>query len=418
MKINIRLLILFLIPVLNAVSDLFTHFFKSGLHPGIIRGGLFITFIMYAYAYFSKEATRFYIVSFSLLLFGLVLLSSSFSESLDIYIKFAGSINMFLIPMLLLKNKIEFKGAVIAVFISFSMIVIYLILAQFVPGLGVNEYRRTSINLPAMGDGRGQGVYVLNQISYYSILFPFFFFSTEVDFGKVKRYLYFLLTISSFILLFLTFRRAALLVFLAGLGFIVLYNWKFSKFRWIIIVLVVSSVIGLPYLAESLEDRNTDRGGLDELGEESYGRNHDLMLAFDMATSGDPKKLLLGDVGEIFLHKRVGWVIPDRRVHNDFAIVFLGSGLLGFILFVLIHYKIMTYNTILYSRNKYLGSEYRILFSTILALLLATIIQSFANQYWNISSLSTAFFLLGLLTKYNYLVSKQSFTLGHNQRFL
>ena len=137
------------------------------------------------------------------------------------------------------------------------------------------------------------------------------------------------------------------------------------------------------------------------MSSDTYSRAYDLYLASEMASEGDIKKLLIGENEKIFIHTREGWAISWRKVHNDYAAIFLGSGFIGLLTFLYIHLLILLKNYSSFRISR--GNMKYLIMGTVSALLFATMVQSMANQYWNISSLSTSFFLLGVMTKYNKL---------------
>ncbi|WP_163379872.1 O-antigen ligase family protein [Cyclobacterium sp. SYSU L10401] len=407
-KFNYRILVLSSVPILNGISDITAHFFSSGLHTGHVRGVILIFLFVLGYTKYKNILTNHLILCLTAYLFILVLFSQNLTGSFDIYLKFITSINMFLFGYNFLYNKEDFKKVFNAILLTFSLIIFYLASAQVIPGLGEASY--SNVYLPAMGDGSGTGVYVLNSLAYYSLLLPLAFY--EIDFSKFKKLLFLIITLATLVLLVLVFRRSALLAYVLGLSLIFLFNFKNRKFAGFFIVIIALVVVFSPILYENFLIRLEERGGVEVMTSDTYSRGYDLQMAWEVFKEGSAREIMIGDYSQIFKHTRIGWILPWRQVHNDFAAIFLGSGLVGLLLFILIHYSILRYNYRIFKNYKYRWRK--VLFGTILALLLATTIQSFANQYWTISSLSTVFFLLGILTKYN-LILKKNFKIGNDK---
>lgn len=401
-KFNYKLLVIISVPLLNALADLTAHFFGSGFHTGHLRGGIFIVLILFCYTRYQKSTTNNLIFIFSVYLLILVLLSSNFSKSFDTYLKFITSLNMFMVGFVLFSKKEYFKPFLSSILVSLLAIISYLGLAQIIPGLGESGY--SELRLPSLGEGKGTGVYILNQISYITILLPIFYYQEEIK--KTHKGLFILLTIASALILVLVFRRAALFVFVVGFLIISLYNFKNKKQLRLFMGVLTLSVLFSPYLFEQLSNRVQERGGIDEMTDDNYSRAFDIMMAIDASKRRSVAPLFFGEYEKIFAHVRTSWRIIGRKVHNDFAAIFLGSGLIGLLLFLYIHFSIFKFNYSIYRRSKHRLKS--IFMGTIVAFLAATFIQSMANQYWNITSLSTVFFFMGVLTKYNQLTAQSS----------
>ncbi|GAB5409665.1 MAG: hypothetical protein BalsKO_20300 [Balneolaceae bacterium] len=401
-RFNYKLFILVSVPLLNALADLTAHFFGSGFHTGHLRGGIFIAIILFCYTKYQKNIINNLILIFSLFLLILVLLSNNFSKSFDTYLKFATSINMFMVGYVLSSRQEYFIPILKTILFSLLCIISYLGLAQIVPGLGESGY--SELKLPSLGEGKGTGVYILNQISYLTILLPIFYYQDKIR--KSHKLIFILLTIASAVILILVFRRAALIVFVVGFIIISLFNLKNKKQLRLFLGVTALLVVFSPYLVEQLSDRIQERGGIDEMTDDNYSRAFDIMMAIDASQNRTVVPLFFGEYSKIFAHVRVSWRIIGRKVHNDFAAIFLGSGLIGLFLFVYIHYSILKFNYTIYRRSK--DRLKSILMGTIVAFLVATIIQSMANQYWNITSLSTVFFFMGVVTKHNKLTANYS----------
>jgi len=375
----------YVIPFIHILVTFLMPLYPEGaFHIGEIRAILIFAFVLIALPSLKRYRITLSIFAFLLYLCTLLIRSSSPVFSLLAIVRL--SISMLMLPIamqyintfrrLLILNKIYLICGV-GIIISF-------IVEQFTK-TGYNPYGIDTVYVA------GGGIYITNILVYISLTL---YLDNEIrnHFGKKSLFAFktsFL--IATAIITLLIFRRSAVLALITGiLIYAIVTRGRYRILTYILIGL--SLIVIMPSnVSNKLFQTYVRRGGLTSVLQDE-GRHSDIERAIDAFEENSFDHKIFGS--ELF--RGAQFLGTRRTIHNDFANLLVGSGIVGIILYLNIVRCILFYKRKKEpdkSKAKVLSSVRATLFSMVGAWL----VFSYTNQLWVIDSYSLSFLYIGSL---------------------
>lgn len=375
---------LFLIPILNVISETTIMFFSEGsIHLGLIRAIVILVFVLFCMFKLKFDFSNKFFFLFSGYLFVLVFFSSNALHSFEEFLKLFIAIMMFPIASYIVKNVNDLKKLNKSIIISVVIVEINYILAQ-VFGLGNSPYLDNTFY---MGGG---GVQLSYFLAYSLLILPLM---TSLNESKKKKLMYGILFSVAFILLVLIFRRMAFVAVVFGYF---LYAFLTNRKGKIICYAAFIGLFIVSTFSIYADVFNSLRGVRSEKSLHQEARVVEVHMVLDEFAKGSLDQKLFGK--ELF--NSGDYFVPfwgrTRTLHTDFAVLFHGAGLLGFILYVLLMLSL----TFDFRKNrKFLRKTkfYKEINAVFWMLMAANVVISFSGQYYIISAYSVLFLYLGAL---------------------
>lgn len=357
---------------------------NEGFHIGHVRIIYMAVLILIIHYYYAPKKINIFLYIYLIYFFSLVFLSSNFIRSIDIYLKYSISLLIFIVFFSVIKDKHYFRKFAYLILATTIASIILFVIYQLV-GLGESVYAEDSVLLP----GGGLGVYLSNVLGYNFV----FLLGTILYARSGKKYniITFITLSITLLIIVLIFRRSVLLGIIISSFIIIIPSLKKRKSLIIILIGIIFIPIFLYNYYDYIIYIYEARGSFEEtLGDKDYRRNQEIQIALKNFVDGGIRIKLIGS--EIF--NTYGYFRQDRPIHNDFATIIMGTGLIGIILFGFVHvypyYYLLTINKHVIVTNK----DY---IAVLGSLLFTYLIISAANQIWVVTSLSHFFSLYGAL---------------------
>lgn len=332
-----KLIILILIsPFIHAFADSITNFFEGGLTPGVVRAIIYLIIIFIVSGHFKFKGITFWIYIFLFYLALLIPLSSNIFASLNEYLKVFISMMMFPVGYYIVNSTSRLNKIINYTFLGALIICIQLIIAQ-VFKIGISVYLEDSFYL---GGALVQVTYFLVAVCLIS---PFVIrFQSNDKYTNIK---YFIILIS-IILTLVALRRISIAALIGGFGVYYIFSVnKMKNFKYItagiLIILILLPVYG-PTLTERIDARIDSTVEITE--ESRFGETAAVYL--DFLEVNLTQKLFgaeLFNSEEYFAYDpEFFYVFGGRRpLHIDYNIILHGSGLIGLLLYIILHFKIL-----------------------------------------------------------------------------
>lgn len=328
--------ILYVILALCVLIDVNIYYLKGIFDLGLLKVALFLPFFLfYGWKFRFSTPTGFLILLWLIYTFSLTFLSSDFMASLANYAKMMIGMLMFPAAFILIKRKEDIGRFVAVGVIAIVIIGLNLLIAQFID-LGLeNAYLDQNVAAIRFGGG----VSSLSYLLVFGVLLASIKYQHWEKQQILSKLLAFLL-FAAVIMVFLYFRRAPILALLLSGSYIFLRLGKKELLVKLYLVGFLASLILLvilyDYIALVLATRFQDVG-------EGGGRFVELFLVAEDYFSESVKHTLFGSeflnsAGYYYSYFGYG-----RQLHTDFAQVFHGSGLLGFIIYFSIFISLFLY---------------------------------------------------------------------------
>ncbi len=381
--------IVFAIPIINIIVDLTTNYFSPGiLSPGGLRALFLLGFQLYVIThYYTRERISVYILFYSIYILLIILLfSTDFISSLNLYLKYLISLLMFPIGYIFI-NQIEKLVHLTKVY-YFTLVLIFVnILIANIFKLGGSTYLEDSFYF---GSAK---VNITKYIVQIILVFPILLHFSKT---RIHRFYYYLFFIGVLVILIGLKRTAIGALFIGLFIYYILtpYKLKYSKF---LIYGTLFLILLLPIYRNVLTDRFRAREEFIRIDEEEdlekEGRYWEFLSVKNAFLNGSTRHILFGS--EMFNDR--AFFNTKRMLHMDYSIILNGSGLVGsilyFILFLTITLKVIKYD--FYFRNKAM----RLLNSTFWSVLIASLIISISGSIYSIGFRSFLFLLFGAIIR-------------------
>ena len=275
-------------------------------------------------------------------IFIMVCFSSNIMYSLKEAIKSFISLFYFGVAIVFINNYKDLNKLFRAMIILSFLFILNLIIANIFH-LGGVQYSEDETNYLETGNVYSEG---LNAMAYYLVLLPAIIQLYSFK-SLLKKRTVLLSSIVILILLLVTLKRGALLV--VFIGYLILisqseFKQKKKLFR-IIFITFIALVLLFPIYENMLKSRFNARK--DRMQVESYESEmryrENFLVINDIFFSGNVVWLFFGH--EMFNSpgNYGGGVFGPRQLHNDYAQVLNGSGILGLGLYFLMNFSILMY---------------------------------------------------------------------------
>jgi hypothetical protein len=327
----------------------------KGGAEAILRAAYLLSVIIYVYAHrmqfrFEKEEKT--IVYFSIYMIVLVFFASDFLFSSTNVLKVLIVLNMYVVFKTMIKTRYQFIYLLKNYFVVLFVFVLNTLSAQFFK-FGVSGYLEDTFY------GGIFGVRAAEQMAVILITVPFYFMSLN----RFKKYFYMAIIVLAASMIFLFLRRTAIIMLLIALGLYIFYNRTNIKYSFYILTfLVFGTIVFSIFFYDTFEVRYQARQAkqIQWYESESFvsveeGRFQDpingISRMFDLGLAA----VLFG--GEIFNSKE--FMDSHRELHNGYAALITGTGLIGIILFYSLMYGIFKNFKIFENLNSYLFNTVR-----------------------------------------------------------
>lgn len=381
------------IPIINVVADSTQNYFSPGLaSPGYIRALLLLLFIMLYFKDFLRKNSITYLIIFSLLYYLILsLFSSNFSYTLSIFLKFLIATLMFPIGYYYINSMHKLKTLLKIMIWVLGLYVISLIVSNIF-NLGSSDYIDNTVYF---GAGR---VNITKGIIFILIIFPAIL---KFENQRTNRYIYLILFIIGLIFVFLGVKRSAILGLLIGYLIYLFFTPYKTKFIKSFVALLAFIYLLSPLYYETLEKRiivRKDEGRFDiNQAAKEEARIKELQTVSNAFREGNLSYKFFG--AELFNGQ--AYFKTKRILHTDYATMLAGSGLIGFILFMIIYLMMITLN--LKFLRKVDNQDIKNILSISLGLIFALMMVGVAGTVQEISLRGIVFLFCGA----SYSVSRQ-----------
>ncbi len=316
---------------------------KQSILSIIIPVGFFIYAIYINYLHYHHQKKVFnYLNIYLFLLFWFVLItySSIFQYSLKQFIKAATPILFYIVAMYWVKDLNSLRRINKAMLALIALFVINIIVANIFD-LGKVQYENEETidvgNIYSIG---------LNSMAYALVLFPLFLYNYKFK-NKYYKSFYFSLSIVTLIIMLILMKRGALVGLLTGyLIWFLTSNFKYkSRLLQSLFILTLVLIVSYPlyshYLISRFEVRK-ERIRMDSY--ETEGRYMENQIVIDEILSFKDVKYSL--IGREMFNSPGNYAqgkFGQRQLHNDYARLLNGSGILGLLFYFFVQFVILRF---------------------------------------------------------------------------
>ena len=386
-----KILIQFLvaIPLINTIADVTTNYFPDGyITPGALRALLLIILLIILSGNIKYSRTTIFIFIFLFYLVFLLPLSSNSKHTFSELLKVVISLVMFPMGYYLLSQKKLIKRLNFFLMLSCIVIIVQSVISTIFK-LGVSEYLEDSLYL---GGGLVQITYTL---ALFVTISPVMF--ALID-NKKEKYLYYIIAISSIVLILLVLRRISIAALLVGYLIYFILSDRGLKvlkhgFVFILILAIFYPIFGDLFISR-LQAR---KEAVPEVTQS--GRVFETFLVINEILENTAKHALFGT--DLFSshtygqNRRSFFIIGrGRQLHVDYNIILHGAGIIGFLLYILIHLSLFIEGYNMDDQHLLLYNEMRAIFWSIF---FVTLTISFSGSISSVGFRSTAFLYMGAI---------------------
>lgn len=381
-------LIYMIIPV-NIVADTLNQFFgeQSTIQASLFRAPIIALIILFLIREIKVDRITNTILLFLVYLGILIFFSSNLALSLNTYVKLVMSLMMIPLGMAIIRNEGSLRKLHISSLASVSLLVINTIMAQYF------QWGELAYDLGFIFLG-GMGIYITYIFAYTLIMSPL-----ANHFFERKGWLWVLYLISLIIILFV-FRRGSIAALIAGY-FTLLVNSRWAyKTRLILsaMVILILLVVLLPLYRDAIIPLFESRilNGFEVELYSRAGRIAETQVVWTEFLGKSIKHSLFGtelfNSGEVFYD----WDRDGRPIHIDFNNFFYGSGIIGLGLFLLVYFNVT--RQFLSAQKKMPSTDFHYRLKQVYwAIMIASIVLSLSNQYWNLTVYSFFWLHIGAI---------------------
>jgi hypothetical protein len=377
---------LYSIPAINVLAGLFvSHRVAGGLHPGELRVVLLLGFILLMLPLFRLNRPTSLVLLFVAYLFVLVPLASEPLRSLQGVMKPAIALLMLPLGYAFFKQVEQLNRLHYGIVVAVVILLVNFVLAQ-VFKFGQSPYAEDVY----VGGGATEMAYVF---AYSLLMMPLVFRILPAS-ERSKRIAFGVLLFAALVVMFIVFRRGALLGLACGLAVFTLL----SPARRSVQLVRFGAVAALLFMFSSPLYIDTVRRMVDQRGDitgfvsnTETGRMAEFGKIGGRVASGSFSDALFGS--EPFNSRAA--LGTARSLHVDYMNLLSGTGLVGLSLYLLIH-VVTAWELFRRARTATLPIA-RELRDTGYAIMATSIVISFSSQIYMITSLSLVFLYLGAL---------------------
>jgi hypothetical protein len=367
----------------NSMVEISTEFVFGGIHIGLVRGFIIILLIGYLVKDVKFSGAGLAIIFFLLYIFILITRNTNFLYALNQLSGVAISLLMFPVALSHFDLETGLPKLRKCIFVVLFILIVHFIWAQIFSfgrdAYGLNVY---------LGGG---GIYQAYTIAYILLFLPFIIATTSP--ARIRNY-ELVAVILSVIPVLMIFRRAAVLSLFFGIIIFILFTKERTSFLKYSFVACILFIPAMPYAFETVSQRLEARS-LDIEQQQMSRRGGEIPLIVNVLGTSEMDRVLFGS--EMFDYKTLA--NTDRSLHVDIARLVIGAGIIGFLLYLSVFFRIWSSNY--FYRKKIMDSSLRCtLFATLLALSVAFAFFSYSSQLTQVSSLSTLMTFLGIHAKY------------------
>lgn len=381
--------ILYLTLFLHAIAEMYTGYFEGGtLNPGTIRGGivgLFIFYFLFIKKSFNNIVTI-YLILYLIYLFLLSIFSSNISGSMYYLASFSLSVLMFPIGYYYIDNINKLFVLSKYLLCILGLFAIYIVVANIFE-IGSSDYLEGSFYF---GVGR---VNITKTMIILLFTAPIYLYYSKPSAVKVFSVVIYITTLA---ICLIGIKRSVLLSLIFGGVILILMGpnlVKSTKYYLVAFLLILTTypIYGSVF-TERLDSRH-QRIHLIEENLDTEARYNEVFMVKNAMETGGWKHRLIGS--EPFNDRE--YFNTDRMLHTDYMIMLNGTGIVGFIGWVLIIVLI-----VLFKNRQYIyrtGNSHKLLNAVFWMLIIAQILMSISGTVYNISLRSYLFLLLGAIIK-------------------
>lgn len=346
---NKEYLFILLMPVINAIADVTIYYFTdvdevSGIHPGIIRGLLISTFILYFVINrmsFFKTNTLIFI--FLLYLLILSFLSSNVNRSLfSGFLKWSVPLLSFSLGYYYIRNEKLLRQLNTAYVFAALVIILNFAVAQ-VTKQGISAYIADSFYTG------GGGVGVTNCLTFILLTIPAFFVA-GLPKNKTLRIMIPITMVLSILVIVAVMKRAAIFGLILGYFIYFINSKKKTVFFKYFIIIGILFLLFLPKFESVITERFNARVEISSKADKEI-REEELTYVIQEFLNTSVKHSLFGS--EVFNSQQFfgpKYFDNNRMIHGDFASFLYGSGLVGILLYFSIFFSLYRFNKF-YDKN-------------------------------------------------------------------
>lgn len=319
------------IPIINIIADSIQNYFQSSfVSPGYLRAMIIIGFILIHFKDFYRKSAINNLILFSLIYyFILSLFSSDFIYTQKVYFVFLIACLMFPIGYYYFSELDKLKKLLRIMSWILGISIIFLVISNLF-GLGSSDY------LEGLFFGAGT-VNITKAMMILILMYPIII---RFENNKKLRILHTIILIVAIIFVLIGIKRSAILGLFVGYFayfFLTPYKTGFTKALFVVsIILFLTSPLYFDTMAQRVEARRVEGAFNLSQAEEEEARAIEIrkvLIAFD---EGNLSYKLFG--AELF--NSMAYFKTKRMLHTDYATMFAGAGIIGFIFFILIYYLI------------------------------------------------------------------------------
>jgi len=387
------------IPIINAIADNTTNYFKTTINPGNLRAAILLLFAVYfIFKKFPKGSINALILYYLAFMASLCLISSSPIYSLSLYIKFFLSTISFCMGYYYINDIVRFKQLNYSYSITLILVLIIIVISDYYK-LGGSAYLADSFYF---GTGR---VNITKNLAILIIISP-------ISLIFIKKKIIFWIftaatTFSTAIVIVGVKRTAVASIIFATINLIVFLKQKKLTMKYVLIIGIILSLFS-PFYTKLIIKRYKARIDRIEIYKEKNlvkeSRFSEIKIVLKKLTSTSFSHLIFGS--ELFNDR--SFFNVKRMLHMDYSILINGSGLIGAVLYMWIIFKIIKFNFLFKLSQK---SEFEIILLNIIFwnLIVALLILSIASTVYAIGLRSLIFQYLGGIIGLKYSIYRSGY---------
>jgi O-antigen ligase len=379
---------LYAVPALNVLADMFVDVWSvGGVHSGVIRAAVLTLFICLSVP--TLRLSRDTVLVCALVGYLALLLpgTSNPPHSFEMWLRLTLAVMMLPIAHATVLTVRELRKLNIGLAVAVFVIVVQFVAAQ-VFQLGSTVYGEEQAYLV----GGNSGVYITYVIAYALVSLPLAFRSQSFR-SPAARLFMGGLAVAAICVLFLVFRRGAILGFLVGTIVYVLYTRNRGRATALVGAGAVAMVAAMPLIGDRLASIYSERGDVVAFIENTdQGRMAEFELVWREFLDRGVRHAMFGS--DLFNSR--AYLGETRTLHVDYTNLLLGAGIVGLGLYLLIFFWIVreANRRARLLRAFPLAAEIR---ATLLGLVATCLVVSFSTQIWAVGPLSCAFLYFGAL---------------------
>lgn len=384
--------------IFSSITEATIFYFKADSLTGEVTAPgplsilrLIILVLFYGYYFLGYKSQKDQIINSILLVLiyflFIIFLSNHFNKSLYGFIKFSLSIMIYLPFFNLFKDKNDLKLLYNTILLSSLIYILQFILANVFRLNYVDSY---VVNIIYFG---GSFISVPKTLTYNSFFLIILGFYLKNNSNKIYNIFHNLIIIISILTIILYLNRSSIISFFLGIVLILFFSRKFNFILPLVLIYIVFSFISTKYeyeINKIFEVRVQNRAFTQE------ERYNEILIVANEAFNKDLKHFLLGTdlfASEYYNFPSIAFR-ATRALHTDYGIVLHGSGILGFIFYFLIFFRIYRYSLFRKVKNVQLEDD---IIKTFKIFSLTMIVMAYGGFIEYMGTILNYFAILGAL---------------------